>query len=55
MYAQRSTQKTQVAKLPQNVGYSIKEGYTMEKSEYYRLLEAQGKKIEYTPNGVIIH
>jgi hypothetical protein len=50
-----TNKETNVAQLPHNVGYSIKEGYTMEKSEYYRLLEAQGKKIEYTPNGVIIH
>jgi hypothetical protein len=50
-----TNKETNVAQLPQNVGYSIKEGYTMEKSEYYRLLVAQGKKIEYTPNGIIIH
>ena len=55
MNAQIKETKTNVAQLPQNVGYSIKGGYTMQKSEYHRLLEAQGKKIEYTPNGIIIH
>ena len=55
MTTKRNNKETNVAQLPQNVGYSIKGGYTMQKSEYHRLLEAQGKKIEYTPNGIIIH
>ena len=55
MKDQSQSQKTNTNKINGNVGYTNNGGYTMPKAEYYKLLEAQGKKIEYTPNGVIIH
>lgn len=52
---QNQKKETQVANVQSSVGYSNNGGYTMTKSEYYRYLEAIGKRIERTPNGVIIH
>jgi hypothetical protein len=50
-----SNNGVQTSQIAKNVGYSNNGGYTMTKSEYYRYLEAIGKRIERTPNGVIIH
>jgi predicted metal-dependent TIM-barrel fold hydrolase len=48
-------EETNVGELPKNMGYSNGGGYTMDKEEYYRLLELQGKYAQKTENGVIIH
>jgi hypothetical protein len=52
---QNQKKETQVSNVPSSVGYSNNGGYTMNKAEYYRYLESIGKRIERTPNGVIIH
>jgi hypothetical protein len=48
-------EETNVGELPKNMGYSNGGGYTMDKEEYYKLLELQGKYAQKTENGVIIH
>jgi hypothetical protein len=53
--ADYTLQETNVGELPKNMGYSNNGGYTMDKSEYYRLLELQNKFAQQTENGVIIH
>lgn len=52
--ADYSLQETNVGKLPHSVGYSNNGGYTMDRSEYYYLLEMQTKFAHQTENGVII-
>ena len=53
--ADYSLQETNVGQLPKNMGYSNNGGYTMDKSEYYYLLEMQNKFAQQTENGIIIH
>lgn len=53
--ADYNLQETNVAQLPKNMGYSNNGGYTMDKKEYYSLLESQNKFALQTENGVIIH
>lgn len=53
--ADYSLQETNVGQLPKNMGYSNNGGYTMDRSEYHRLLEMQNKFAQQTENGIIIH
>ena len=53
--ADYSLQETNVGQLPPNMGYSNNGGYTMDRSEYHRLLEMQNKFAQQTENGIIIH
>jgi hypothetical protein len=53
--ADYAIQETNVGQLPQNMGYSNNGGYTMDKKEYYSLLENQNKFAQQTENGIIIH
>ena len=53
--ANYTLQETNVGQLPANMGYSNNGGYTMDKGEYYRLLELQNKFAQQTENGIIIH
>jgi hypothetical protein len=50
--ADYAIQETNVGQLPQNMGYSNNGGYTMDKKEYYSLLENQNKFAQQTENGI---
>lgn len=52
--ADYTLQETNVGKLSDSVGYSNNGGYTMDRAEYYHLLEMQTKFAHQTENGVII-